>query len=376
MRLRSFSLRLTSPLATARGEITAREGFLVGVGRPSDDDASGDGTVGGDDSTASGLGEATPLPGWTESRSACESALREVRDDDGTLVADALDRLDPAETPAARHGLALALADAAAREEDRSLAELLAAERGLPAPVDAVPVNATVGDGDPESTVAAAERAVDAGFDCVKVKVGARPLDADVARLRAVREAVGTGVAIRADANGAWDRATARAALDRLAPLNLAYVEQPLPASDLEGAAALRGEQADSPDTGSDPPVPIALDESLSHHELAAVLDAGAADAVVLKPMALGGPDRALAAAATARAAGVEPVITTTIDAVVARTAAVHVAAAVPDVAPCGLATASLLDDDLAPDPCPVADGAMPVPEGPGLAGDAFDGLP
>ncbi|TKX82135.1 mandelate racemase/muconate lactonizing enzyme family protein [Halorubrum sp. SD626R] len=370
MRLRPFAVGLTRPLGTARGDIAEREGFLVGVG--SEDRVDGDGV------SAPGLGEAAPLPGWTESLSACESALRAVRTDDGALLPDALDRLDPVETPAARHGLALALADATAREADRSLASHLAAERGLPTPTDAVPVNATVGDGDPETTAAAVERAVDEGFDCVKVKVGARSLAADVERLRAVREAVGDGVALRADANGAWDRATARDALDRLASLDLAYVEQPLPADDLDGAAALRGDRGDrdGDDEGTDSAVPIALDETLASHGLDAVLDAGAADVVVLKPMALGGPDRALATAARARAAGVEPVITTTIDAVVARTAAVHVAAAVPDVAPCGLATASLLADDLAPDPCPVAGGEVPVPNGPGLAGDAFDGLP
>ncbi|MFC7188218.1 mandelate racemase/muconate lactonizing enzyme family protein [Halorubrum yunnanense] len=367
MRLRPFSVGLATPLDTARGRIAEREGFLVGTG-------PGDG-----DSAAPGLGEATPLPGWTESLSACESALREVRDgDDDGLVGDALDRLDPAETPAARHGLALALADASARGGGQSLAARLAAEHGLPTPAETVPVNATVGDGDREATAAAATRAVAEGFGCVKVKVGARPLDADVERLRAVREAVGDAVAIRADANGAWDLATAREALDRLAPLDLAYVEQPLPAGDLDGAAALRGDRdgRERDGGGSEPSIPIALDESLARRELDAVLEADAADVVVLKPMALGGPDRALAAAATARAAGVEPVITTTIDAVVARTAAVHVAAAVPDVAPCGLATASLLDDDLAPDPCPVADGELLVPDGPGLAGDAFDGLP
>ena len=373
MRLRPFSLDLTSPLGTARGEITEREGFLVGVGP---DDRAG--------ISVPGLGEAAPLPGWTESRSTCESALRGVADDGGALVDDALDRLDPRETPAARHGLALALADAAARGEERSLAARLAADRGLPTPTETVPVNATVGDGDPETTAAAAARAVAEGFDCVKVKVGARPLDADVERLRAVREAVGDDVALRADANGAWDRPTAREALDRFAPLGLAYVEQPLPAEDLAGAAALRSgrEGGDDPESrddragdDADLPVPIALDESLARRDLDAVLAADAADVVVLKPMALGGPDRALAAAATARAAGVEPVITTTIDAVVARTAAVHVAAALPEVAPCGLATASLLDGDLAPDPCPVADGAVPVPDGPGLAGEAFDGL-
>ena len=370
--LRPFALELASPLDTARGPIREREGFVVGVDTGSSGAAA-----------STGIGEATPLPGWTESLSACESALRDAgvagagasgvradaetpdRTDRETLAADALDRLDPRETPAARHGLALALADAAARDAGRSLSAELAADRDLPPPSETVPVNATIGDGDPDATAAAASRAVDEGFACLKVKVGVRSVDGDAARLRAVRDAVGDAVAVRADANGAWDRPTAREALDRFAPFDLEYVEQPLSAADLDGAARLR----------SDAAVPIALDESLSDHGLGAVLDACAADAVVVKPMAFGGPDRALSAALRARAAGVDPVVTTTIDGVIARTAAVHVAAAIPEVRPCGVATGSLLEDDLAPDPCPVVDGGVAVPSGPGLAGGAFDAL-
>ena len=70
-----------------------------------------------------------------------------------------------------------------------------------------------------------------------------------------------------------------------------------------------------------------------------------------------------------------EPVVTTTIDAVVARTAAVHVAAAIPDVAACGLATGSLLAADLAADPVTISDGAASVPTDGGLCGAAFDAL-
>ncbi|MFC6752876.1 mandelate racemase/muconate lactonizing enzyme family protein, partial [Halorubrum tibetense] len=172
-------------------------------------------------------------------------------------------------------------------------------------------------------------------------------------------------VDLGADANGAWDAGAARQALDRLEPVDLEYIEQPLPAAELSETARLR----------SATDVPIALDESLATHSVETVLTADAADIIVLKPMALGGPDRAVDVARRAREAGVEPVVTTTIDAVVARTAAVHVAGAIPDVAACGLATSGLLADDLAPDPCPVADGRIAVPDGPGLAGDAFRDL-
>ena len=363
MRHRPFALDLTRPLGTAHGEIHRREGFVVTVER-----GGGSGVV--------GLGEATPLPGWTESREACATALAGAEIRRG--AASVPEALDAASTPAARHGVALAVADAAARDAGERLADRLAEDAGVDtAPAESVPVNATVGDGTPDETAAEAGRAVDAGFDCLKLKMGARDLDADVERVRAVRDAVGDGVALRADANGAWDRETARRALDALTPFGLAYVEQPLPADDLDGLAALRGgDRAEGTDGGDgDERVPIAADESVAARGIGAVLDAGAADAVVCKPMALGGPDRALAAALLARSAAVDPVVTTTIDAVVARTAAVHVAAAVPDVSPCGLATGALLDEDLAPDPCPVAAGAVAVPSGPGLAGGEFDDL-
>jgi o-succinylbenzoate synthase len=356
MNRRDFAIDLASPLSTARGRIERREGTLVGV-------------AGGD---VRGVGEATPLPGWTESLADCRAALDAVSEGDAVdeLVGsgDATDPLatasdavtDPlADAPAARHAVESALLDAAGRLCNRSVAALFAND-----PATSVPVNATVGDAEPSATAASATAAVDAGFRCLKVKVGARTLERDVERLRAVREAVGDDVSLRADANGAWDRETAAAAVDALAPLDLAYLEQPLPAVDLSGHAALRGRG-----------VEVALDETLAEVSVETALGAAAADVVVLKPMALGGPGRAFRTATAARRAGVDTVVTTTVDAVPARTAAVHVAAALPDIRPCGLATGAALDADLAPDPAPVALGEVSVPEGPGVAGVAFDDL-
>ncbi|WP_254546438.1 o-succinylbenzoate synthase [Halomarina pelagica] len=335
MTLEPFSLPLDRPLTTANGTIDRREGFVVAVERRGE----------------RGVGEATPLPGWTESRSACEAALeraRAVADGDG--VDAALDALSPRGTPAARHGLALALADARSRRAGVPLHRHLGGTKR----VTAVPVNATVGDGPTDETAAAALAAVEEGFDAIKVKVGARAVEEDVARLRAVREAVGGGVELRADANAAWTREQAREAVEAVAgpDLAVAYVEQPLAADDLAGHAALRGG-----------PVGVALDESLVEHGAATVLDADAADLLVLKPMALGGPDRTRRIACRARSLGVRTVVTTTVDAVYARTAAVHLAASLGDVPACGLATASMLAEDLAPDPCRLEGGALTVPE-------------
>jgi o-succinylbenzoate synthase len=351
-----FSLTLARPLATANGTIRRREGDLLRL-----------------DAGVYGVGEATPLPGWTESLRDCRTALDAVVDVGcealrGAVGADPRDPLAGAsapltdalaDAPAAHHAVESAVLDARGRREGRSLAALLADD-----PAPSVPVNATVGDGSVTETVGAAREAVGNGFACLKVKVGAGDLDRDVARLRAVREAVDDDVALRADANAAWDRGTAREAVEAFAALDIAYLEQPLAPEDLDGHAALR-------DGGVD----IALDETLATTPAEDVLDAEAADVLVLKPMALGGPARAHAVARRALAAGVDPVVTTTVDAAPARTAAVHVASAIPDVRPCGLATAGLLESDLVPDPAPVEAGSVTVPTGPGVAGDAFDGL-
>ena len=330
-----FTVRLDPPLSTARGTLGERDGFLVTVGYEGE----------------TGLGEATPLLGWTESLSECKEALQRAR-----AIAEELDwgvALGKLDAPAARHGLSLAFAEARARAEGLALYRSLGDGR----PVERVPVNETIGaDGTPEETAVAAREAVDAGYDSLKLKVGANGLEDDIERVRAIRDAVGDRIEVRVDANGAWTKVEAKQALTAFEALDISYVEQPLPAGDLDGHAELRGG-----------PVDVALDESLTAHDVETVLDAEAADVVVLKPMVLGGPDRAREAAIRAREAGVDVVVSTTFDAVVARTGAVHVAASIPDVLPCGLATAGRLTTDLAPDPAPVADGEIAVPQDKGL---------
>lgn len=327
-----FTVELSTPVSKTHGPLREREGFVVRI----------------DHAGTTGVGEATPLPGWTETDSECESALSRAGE-----LAEQLDwgiALTKTEPPAARHALALALSDAQARAGDRPLYRALGADRT----VRAVPVSTTLGDADPAATADAAVAATEQGFDCLKVEAGRRSVETDIDRIRAVRDHV--DVPLRVDANGAWEPAVAERALEAFADLGVAYVEQPLPAEDLSGHAALRGRRVD-----------VALDESLAAYDVDQVLAADAADVVVLKPMVLGGPDLTRAAALRAREAGVEPVIATTVDAVVGRTGAVHVAASVPDVGPCELASGELLRSDLAPDPAPVADGEITVPQGGGL---------
>ncbi|WP_435077250.1 mandelate racemase/muconate lactonizing enzyme family protein [Halococcus sp. AFM35] len=329
MRIEPFSLALAGPLSTARGTIDTRDGFLVTI----------------EHEGLWGVGEATPLPGWTESLDDCRAALERARSTDGWE--NALDALDG--TPAARHGLALALCDARSRAAGVPLYRYLGGEHR-----ERVPVNATIGDDTVNETVDAATAAVERGFAALKLKVGVQAVEDDIERIATVREAVGPDIELRVDANGAWSRDEARAALDGFADADLAYVEQPLSRADLVGHAELRGQ------------VWVALDESLATHSVECVLDTGAADVLTLKPMVLGGPDRARAVALAAREAGCEAVLTTTIDGALARAGAVHVAASLPDPLPAGLATADRLATDLLADPAPIEDGHAHVPQEPG----------
>ena len=106
--LEPFSLPLDSPLVTAAGEIRERQGFLVGVEVDMDTE----------DGAVRGLGEATSLPGWTETLADCEAGLRTVPTDGwGAHLSD---------LPAASHGYQQALLDAEARAAGVTLASLLA----------------------------------------------------------------------------------------------------------------------------------------------------------------------------------------------------------------------------------------------------------
>lgn len=359
---RRFSLPLSTPLRTADGDVTERSGFLIGLRQS-----------GSDGERYHGIGEATPFPGWTESVDTCAERIQSI-DNTTVAVRRPLESLTDTpvsqiDTPATRHGLSLAATDCRARIANRSLgAEIAASVDGTAeSTASTVPVNATIGDGDTATTTAAAESAVANGFECLKIKIGARPVDEDIARITAVRETVGEAVTIRVDANGAWDLQQARRGLDSLAKLGVSYLEQPLEATRIDEHAQLRGHG-----------VAIAVDETIatgpSHERVSTVLRADAADVIILKPMTIGGPVETVRLAVRALEAGVDPVITTTIDAVIARTAAVHIASAIPEVRACGLATADFLESDLRPNPAPVSDGHIQVPPGPGIAGSAMDG--
>jgi O-succinylbenzoate synthase len=202
---------------------------------------------------------------------------------------------------------------------------------------DTVPVNALV-DG-PFAVVEVR------AFPAVKVKVR----DASgISLVAAVRDAVGPHVAMRVDANGAWDVDTAVAMIGRLARYDLEYVEQPV--SSLDDLARVRRRVA----------VPVAADECIRSRDDAARLRAlDAADVIVLKQQPLGGVRAALEIAATA---GVPAVVSSMMETSIGIAAGLALAAALPELPyACGLATLPALAGDVTRDPLVPVDGVLRV---------------
>lgn len=170
-----------------------------------------------------------------------------------------------------------------------------------------------------------------AGFTCVKVKVG---YAGDVDVVAAVRDAVGPAVALRVDANGAWDADTAVERLRAMARYDLELAEQPVPS--IDELAAVRRRVA----------VRLATDEcvrSVADARRVRALDA--ADAVVLKVQPLGGVRAGLD---VAEAAGLPAIPTSMMETSVGIAAGLALAAASGELPyACGLATAALMPADV-----------------------------
>ncbi len=77
------------------------------------------------------------------------------------------------------------------------------------------------------------------GIPRVKMKVGREP-DADSARIRAAREAIGDDVELMVDANGAYTRKQALYWAERFAGAGISYLEEPVTSEDREGMRLLR----------------------------------------------------------------------------------------------------------------------------------------
>lgn len=210
-----------------------------------------------------------------------------------------------------------------------------------------VPVNVTVPAVGPDTARALVG---ESGARTAKVKIGDPGDDTatDDERLQAVRDALGPGGRMRVDVNASWDLETATKRLEGLAHFDLEYVEQPV--ATVAEMAELRKRS----------PVPLAADEVVRQSpEPLRVLEAGAADVLILKVQPMGGISRVLDLASRS---SVPVVISSALETSVGMYAGLLAASLLEDLPyACGLGTVALIEGDPTSDPLITTDGMLTV---------------
>jgi muconate cycloisomerase len=215
-----------------------------------------------------------------------------------------------------------------------------------------------IGNATPDDDVAEAKAKAREGIRFFKLKVGIKPLDAEITAAFAVREALGPDVPICADANCGLSYRAARRYLAAAREADLLFLEQPFADGDLKSLAALARATA----------TPIGADEGIhSLHDIEAHAAAGAGG-VSLKLIKLGGFTAALAAGALCRRLGLAVNVAGKMaESSLGAAATVHVACALDSIDWGVSLTHFYLAEDIVRVPLAVEDGLVALPGKPGL---------
>ena len=309
-----------------------------------------------------GLGEATLSPRWSgETSPGCVAAIE-------GLIGPAITGQDPIaitalrrtidgtirHNPFAKAAVEMALWDIAGKAAGQPVYQLLGGKVK-----DELPMKMVVGAFPVDQAVALAQRFLDWGATCLKVKVGLDPTT-DIARVHAVREAAGPDIPIGIDANQGWDLATARRCLADMG--DLLFAEQPVPTTDPRDLARLRG----------DTRIPIMADESVfTLQDARRLTELGACDILSVYPGKHAGIAATREIAHVARAAGVVCSMGSNLELGIATAAMLHLAAAEPSLDdaryPGDYLGPLYHQADLLTEPLQLGPSVARVPDGPGL---------
>ncbi len=326
---RPIDLKLTTPFRISRGVQYTSPNVIVQVNY--------------DEIT--GYGEASPAEYYGESLEtvlACITLFAGNLGDDPFALEDILQQLDKIIrlNPSAKAAVDMALYDIIGKVLGVPLYKLL----GLN-PTRAAHTSFTIGIDTPAQMAKKALMAKD--YPILKIKVGTRH---DLEIIKAIREV--SAATIRVDANAGWTPKEAIRTINALAPYNIEFVEQPVPAHDLAGLKLIR----------DNVPVPIIADEScVTVEDIPRVV--GCVDGINIKLMKCGGLRNALKMIHTARAHNLRIMIGCMVESSLAITAAAHLT---PLVDYADLDGNLLIDNDPY-EGVKVENGKLILPDGPGL---------
>jgi mandelate racemase len=185
-------------------------------------------------------------------------------------------------------GIDMALWDALAQNLGKPLAVLLGGS------MTPLPAYDSFGMIDPKKDAGSIRKSLAKGFRAIKIKIGGGTLEHDFTVVSAVRDIIGPGVALMVDYNQSLDPVEARRRIKRLAPFDLAWVEEPVAAEDLEGHAKVRAVGAIPIQTGENWWFPSDMQKAIA---------AKASDLAMLDVMKIGGVTGWLRAMGLAQAA-------------------------------------------------------------------------
>lgn len=302
-----IQLPLVEPFVISYGSFPNVESVLVRLTDRSGNTGWGEGTA---DETVTGESWASVFDRLVETGAPAMLGFDARRLD---LATDLLERVLP-HAPTARAALDIALHDLAGRKAGIPVWALLGGAKST------LQISRVVSMKEPDEMAADALRHVRDGFTTVKLKVGQwNDVAKDIARVQAVREAVGPGIGIKIDVNQGWrDAATAAPAMTAVQAYAPDYIEQPVLQTDLEGLAEARRQSG----------ARTMVDEAChGPADMLRIVALQAADLVNIKLMKTGGLSSALAVDAIARAAGIASQIGTMVESSIASAAGLHFAA-------------------------------------------------
>lgn len=209
--------------------------------------------------------------------------------------------------------------------------------------------------GDPEHTLARADRLAEEGYRTLKVKMGADHAE-ELRTLELLRQHR-PELKLRADANRGWTFERAADALDQLAGVGLEYCEEPLANGSREQFSELRRQSG----------VPLALDETLFDEAFDENL-LEFTDFIILKPMVAGGLSDIFALKNIADQHHNNVIFTSSLEGGTGRAMTALLAGGLGSGRHAhGLATGKLFRNDFAIPPDAVSRGDHQVPPGPGF---------
>ncbi len=273
------------------------------------------------------------------------------------IVEETMDRITLGNS-GAKLALEMAILDLMCRKSGLPLWRMLGGYR------DEVETDITIGIKKPDEIAKDAVRYVENGFKILKLKVGVDSVE-DIERVSSVRDAVGSDIRIRVDANQGWSVKQAVRCLNEMYRYDVELAEQPVKWFDLEGLAEVRAAS----------PIPVMADESVrSPRNALRVVEMRAADYVNIKLVKSGGLLKAMKIASICEAAGVPNMVGCMMEGGVSIAAAVHLAAGVKNIVTTDLdSDLSLVRDVVVEGGSPCMNGRRRPPEGPGLGNLRLD---